>query len=650
MSKDPSKDSHRSNDAVSSDLDAFLSLNPIDKLAFDDKEKLAQLYFTQGEEIFKAAKESDDVLNSVLSFQKAIQLDPSLVKAYLSCAHAYLKVGVFDNDEEYVIKSNELFNQADALLKSQGQKMPLEQLWDWGICHYFFGKQSEEAVDLKCAVDKFHEAYQRGFNHPDFLLDYGTTLGELGVTIGNGEMIHQATNILELCLKEQGDNPKAWLRLACAYKILYHTFGDVVYFEKADHSFLAAARFDEQTFNLWYNWGQLLLFEGKLSRDETLLYSAQEKLEKAELFKPEDPLILCLIVDTLINLGNLAERVEFLHAARDHLQKVLLKHPEHEDAELLLSSCFVHLGKYFSDPSYVRTAIDHLHRVMSRCGPSSHLWHGLATAHLVNADIEKEPSEYEKAAKCCQEAIRYQTDIPTFWNDWGVALMKLGDIKNDRNCVASAVEKYEEAIRTFHRVSKGSPDPEWVYNYGCALDFLGEYDNDPSLYERAVAVLLHLHNQYPESSHIRYNLAIAFYHLGDVTGDEELLDKAIENLEHLSKNDYEDDNVLNDLGLACLTLADIYKESFNQESVNQQLTRAEQYFIQAIGAGNLESNYWLACIYSIQENFADAIHFLERAKAADKLPSLEALLENEWLENVKHIPRFKALIAELSDE
>lgn len=584
---------------------------------------------------------------AIAHYQSAFSLDPSNSEICFNLAKAHFKQGKFNDEEGAVAQANELFAQGEKLLCAEERKVPPEVLWDWGLSLGLMAKFSEEAIDFKQSVDKFREAYVDGLKSSLFLLDFGTALTQFGIVVGKEELIREGARYLELSIKEDSANYASWFRLASAYRILYFLSGDIDYFEKADQGFLAVARLDTDHFPLWLDWGQLLAMEGKMVRDEALLTSALEKLERAEQIRGEDPAIMTTMADALIHLGALGEKIELLKEAKEKLEVVLEVEPGFIDARCLLGHCYIHMGRYFSDISYFESALEQFQRGISNDKGAAQLWHGLATAHFAIGEIEQEPSEYEKAAKFCSEAIRLNRDTASYWNDWGVALMKLGDYGSDAAAIGAAVEKFEEAIKCFNRKQKGTPDPDWIYNYGCALDFLGEFERNPHHYERAIAVLGQLHEQYPDSSHIRYNLGTALYHLGDSTGDEEALAKSIAHLEFLAQQDAEDDNVLNDLGLACLTLADIYRDSFQNERSINYFRRAERHFIQALAAGGVEANYWLGCLYTLQENLSEAMHFLERAKVQNVLPLAADLMNNEWLDNLKQTPHFRILLAEL---
>lgn len=632
------------------DLDAFLTNGGFEKISYKERERLAQLFFQRGEDLVNQVGDLTEVLEALKFLEAAVKLDPLFVSAWTSLAQSYLTLGLNEEKIDSINRANDLFQHIETILHCQGQKNPVELLWNWGTCLYLLAKDSEEPVDFKNAVDKFKEAQELGLEDPDFFFDYATAIGELGMLIGKQELLLESTTLLEKSIKGKGDHGTAWLQLACAYKILYFLTADVVYFEKADESFLAAARSNVQQTALWLNWGQLLSMEGKTVRNESLLQAAVENLEKAEILSPQDPVVLCTMADVLIHLGWLLDKISLLKDAQERLELVHSLYPDNPECLCLWGHCLLHIGKYFSDPIYINQAIEKFQTGLSNNKNAYIFWHGLATAHFCLGEFTQEADEFEKAAKFSAQAIRLGGDNPGYWNDWGVALMKLGEISGDAHHAAVAVEKFEQAIRQFHRKAAGNPDPDWIYNYGCSLDYLGELEQNPQLYERAISILSHLLEQYPDFHHVRYNLALSLYHLGDVVADAEALEKSIDQFEILIKRETEDDGLLSDLGLVYLTLAELSRDSKEIIKANSAFQKAEHCLTQAIALGGLDANYWLANLYALQENYADAMHFLERARQSDALPSLNELLSNEWFGSLRQTPRFRAFVADLSDE
>ena len=71
-------------------------------------------------------------------------------------------------------------------------------------------------------------------------------------------------------------------------------------------------------------------------------------------------------------------------------------------------------------------------------------------------------------------------------------------------------------------------DPEWFYNYGCAMDLLGDLDENPECYEKAIQSLSKVLQIDPKYTLVHFNLALALSHFGEVTADVEYFKKSFE--------------------------------------------------------------------------------------------------------------------------
>lgn len=585
-------------------LDQFLADESLLRLHATEKELLAQLLFEQGTQIMEKRGE-----------------------------HGFYQ-------------ASDLFTKGAFLTRPSK-----EILWKWGVCLYEIAKESEEASDLKLALNKFQEAQNEGLTHPHFLLDYGTALGEMGTLLSNPEMLMDAIYFLETSISKMGDNFVLWLRLACASKILYLMTADVSYFEKADQSFVAAARLlpsqEENEQELWINWAQLLIFEGKLTEDSDLLTTGLEKLYRVDQDHSHDWLILTTIADALTHLGIFEERYDYFKEAESALELALHKAPRNCDILCHLGHCLTNMGKYLSDPKPINKAIETLQRGVSQEKNNYYLWHSLAMAYFTLAELNQNQALYQKASRFFGEVVKLGGDLPCYWNDWGVALMKIGEMTNEISIILEAVEKFEGAIQCFNRKGVGKADPDWFYNYGSALDWLGGCSANPHYFERAISILSRLLEQFPDFYHIRYNLALSLYHLGDLIGEVELLEKAIGQFESYLKEEPEDEVAFSDLGVTYLTLGEILQEEINNQLSIESFAKADAYLSHAIALGHGRSNYYLACSHALKGDEETAIHFLERAKKQGALPTLDFLLEDDWMAPLLETESFKAFINRL---
>jgi tetratricopeptide (TPR) repeat protein len=634
-------------------LDGFEVEEIIHDLPLTDKQTLSRLFFEYGQNLLQNPDAPLSMERAYCAFEKSLRLDGAFEKAWLKFSEVNLKLALADSDIELLYKSNELFLHTDELYKLHEILIPVQGLWHWGICLYGIAKDSEEAIDYKSAIEKMREAHSRGLQDNDFYLDYGMALGEMGIMLGNVEFLSEAVHFFEKTLQNGSDHPLTWLRLACTYKVLYLMTADVEFFEKADQSFVAAARQQPQAedadskHDLWVNWAELLVFEGKISSDPDLLSAALEKLVQIDQKNASDSFILNMSGDALTHLGIFEDRFEYFKEAQTKLELAHSLYPNNVDTINHLGHCLSSMGKYLGDTKHLLQAIEKFQKGISIDKSNYQIWHGLAMTNFLLGEETTDIALYEKSLKFFSEVIKLGGDLPIYWNDWGVALMKLGELTNDQKPIAEAVEKFEAAIQSYNRKSIGPSDPDWFYNYGCALDWLGSYDPNPVYFERSITILSRLLDQYPTLHHIRYSLGLSLYHLGDVIGDVEVLEQSIDHFSTYIQSEPEDDTAISDLGLTYLTLAEILEESIKSEYSSNCFIKAEQFLSHAIALGNTRSNYYMACLHSLKGDPDAAIHFLNRTKPHDVLPPLETLLEDDWLTPLLNSQQFIAFIEDL---
>jgi tetratricopeptide (TPR) repeat protein len=628
-------------------LERSLSPLKVNRLSASERQKIAQLFYENGKNILEKCVSADDFIAASSSLERALELDPEFDQGWALKAQALFKLSLLTAQEDDFLRSIEAYCHLDNLCKQKLKKLSLEVLWEWGLAYSHLARHSGEPGDFKKCIDKFNEAHALGLDAPEFLADFASALGELGLLSGNIHWLNEAVVKFEDSLAKKSLKGDDWVKLGCIYKLLYFSTQDFLYFEKADHSFFEASRLEPEWYRLWLNWGELLGMEGKAVRDSGLLLQALEKIEKAAALMPEELTVKLATVDILIHLGAFEEKLECLRESESILSELIISYPESIEAIFLLAHCFINYGKYFGESSYFHKAADILRKGVKLEPHKAALWNSLGMSYFFAGEIHRDPAELEKAVHFCGKAVEKEGKSPVLWNDWGVALLKLGEMTQDGKIVALAVEKFEMALKHFHQNFQGNPDPDWLYNYGCALDYLGDFEGHIPSYEKAVAVLSHLHEIYPEARHVKYNLGLALYHFGDATGDEEALKKALEYQEAVRLLEPEDEAILQDIGLTALALADVYQEAFQSAAFLEYASKAVQYLFAASQAGAEEAHYWLSNAYSLLENESEAFKQLEIALKKKALPPVEEIEENNWLEYLHDFPKFQEFLEEL---
>lgn len=617
----------------------------------------ALIYAAQGQNIrcLKAANEA---------LSKSVELDPSFVSAWHSWGNVLLRMGHFYENADYFTEADEKFSRAEALAKMSPVKHVDSLYWHWGVCWYHLGRHSGEAVDLYRSLEKFRAA-ENEIHAAEFHIDYGNALADLACLIGRQELLLEAIDQYEKATNLSPMNHEGWLYLACTYQRLYNFASSKEYFLKtpltkeyflkADECFDHAAdkSFDDAV--IWMKWGELHLSAGKAERNIDYLGISIEKFQKADFFESGNASILLRWGDALLSAASINESLEMLRDAENKIVTSLKSLSKECEAWYIYGLCMCEYGRYFASKDYYLKAIDNFKLGLQIKETFPALKQGMAIAYFSMGELSGDPEMIEKAIGYYNQASElYEKLSPQFLSDWGVALMKLGEITNDRSHVEQAAAKFEAAIigkmesnGRLDAIEGDEIELEWLYNYGCAMDFLGDFHDEPIYYEKSVQVLSQVLKLDPEYIHARYNLALALSHLGEINGDAECFHQSIEQFQIVIDHDPEDEMAWNDYGMVFLHLALIMNDPLQKENSRFYFEQAEQRIQQSISLGNIHAFYNLACLYALTNRLAEAVHFLERAEQADALPPADDVIHDEWLDGLRDQQAYRLLISRL---
>jgi tetratricopeptide (TPR) repeat protein len=657
------------------ELDPFKSTTSWRTLSSDDRDLLASLFILRGEKQIalgdKDAKESFDLAAQVApqnphifcrigsaygayplnitclklseeAFQKALTLDETLIDTYLALGGVYNSLGNLNQEARYFHQADETFEKALKHIENNDEKLSI-LYWYWGVSWHFIGKHSGEATDYLLALDKLRKAANKGLQEKYFWSTYGDTLAELSSLLGKKELLLEVIELYRNAIKQSFDFYEGWLKLGCTYQRLFDIHFLEDYFTQAHECYKMAVELNDNHSVLWLKWAQLLASYGKLHRDEEALQESFEKFEKADACEPGQPLIMCCWAQALMLYGSSTESINKIQEAHQKILKCLELDPALVDAWYYYGSCLIEMGRYFGEEDYFLEAIEKFDYGLTLQKSESLLWHGMALAHFAIGDMRSEMMWLEKAtlffAKIAEDS---QWQPRQFWNDWGVTLMKLAELTNEKFYVEEALDKFKHALVD---LSEQEVDPEWLYNYGCAMDFLGDFNEDIDCYEKAIAALTAALQGDPSYAHARYNLALAYAHLGEVAMDVECFHKSIENFQILISQDGEDEMGWNDYGLTLIHLAQLINDNSRPDQSLKLYEVAESKLLNAAGLGCTQSFYNLACLYSLVSNYSMAMHFLEKSESAGVLPPLDDILQDEWLEGLRSTASFRNYIS-----
>lgn len=574
-------------------------------------------------------------------FEEVTNLDPKFVEAWCAWGDALLTLADLKSDLQLLKKASLKFNHAFELSDEFG----VELVWCKAKCLRVQGKISGEAIDFVEAIKFFKQAAQSSPPYPSFWNEYGNTLSELGQLLGKQEHLKESLEFYQKAVEIEPNFPMAWLNQALVYKQLYIS-SDINSFDLSNQCFEKASALLKDHFELFCHWGHLLLEGGQEFNDIQKIESSHKLLKKAFQLDPENSFNLALLTESEILLGEFNENLSHLRSAEKNILRCIKHNPEDANVWGLWGSCLKAFGHYFTDESYFNQAIEKFQHSLSLDSSNPNLWSGLACCFFHLGEMKNEAAFIEKSIHYFSRSLEFDHSPPLqFWNEFGIALYKLGDLLDDDRYVKKAVEKFEHGLAL---LPSGSIEAELFHNYACALDFLGSFHDDASQFEKAADLLLRVLEVEPQNYDVTYQLALTLYHFGDSISDVESLQRACDVYQSLVSKDPEDESSWNGWGLSLISMAILVEDSIIPQKSENYFIEAEEKLSQAVALGCEMSYYNLACLYSLTNRFALAIHFLQRAELSGTLPTIDDILNDEWLEKIQSDHDFKMFIHSLS--
>lgn len=581
-------------------------------------------------------------------FEKTLEIKPDFFDAWHGWANTCALMAMHTNVEEDFTTALEKFNKAEGMIEAGNIDCQAALYRDWGVLWFHYGKYSGEAVDFRNALKCYKKAVSMGVNTFDLWNDYGNCLTEIASLLKKPDLILESVNMYWRSVRLKKDFFEGWLNMAVALKVIYELQPVESYYKLANEGFEQASKLDPENGTLWVKWGQLQAFKGKTFKEIEVLRESIQKFEAANICESNHPVILGSWAESLLYLGEWTEDLSQIKEAEAKVVKGLEIQKDHPRLWCLYGNCLTELGRYFDEEDYYVQALEKYHYALTLTKKDPIIWHGMAMAYLALGQLNQDLKLIDKANHCCRHMIEAGGHSQAqYWNDWGVVLMKIGTITDEKEVVQEALSRFEQALRIRSHYQKHEQvETEWLYNYGCALDFLGDFDDDIAYLERAIQVLRKVVDLDPTFHHAYYNLAIAYAHYGDLTSEPDVFRESLKYLEAYVCLEPEDDYAWNEWGLTLIDLSLLINDPVRKSEVEDLLREAETKFVHARSLGSHASLYHLACLYAVRGDRENAIVLLYQAKEAGSLPPAEELITNHWLETVRYTPEFQRLVLE----
>lgn len=603
-------------------------------------------WYRQGLAFFEYGSEEGREKSLLLAgkyFKTALQLNPGCFNAWVAWGNALLQLGRFHQEHHFLLEAKEKYQRALELSFSQPQQALADLWWDYGIAWSEIAKHSGEALDTRLAIDAFQNALKlQAHPTPEFWNDCGKAYLEMGLLINDDRLYFQSIDYLQKSVVQSPSYFDGWMSLAEAQAQLYINTLDERFATKAFEAYASAAKLAPQDPEVWLGWGQLLGESGRINRDPKKLHLSIEKCARAATLDPEDPIAVSQWVESLSILGSIASRLDFLIEAEHKILKATEQFPDDPDLWRAYGICLIGFAQYYADPDYYEMAIEKLQYGLSTDRTDAEIWHTLGVAHKLYADLTEDVELIERASRFLSKAMDLKPSCPALTFDTACALLLLSEVKDDLPSLEQAIGLFESLLQKQKEALLSHP--EWLYQYACAIEWLGAFGEEESAYARAIEIFSHLLLIDPDFPRIHQRIAYCYVQLGHITAEPDFYKRAVHFFRLAVRQDEENEQVWLDWGLCLVDLAHL---TIDADFMSQLYLDAEQKISRAGQLGSSSAHYALCCLYSLLGRLSESMELLFQALETRTIPSLEQLLEDEWLYNLRQTEGFEQFVQAL---
>jgi len=268
-------------------------------------------------------------------------------------------------------------------------------------------------------------------------------------------------------------------------------------------------------------------------------------------------------------------------------------------------------------------------------------WYGIAQVYAKVGDADDDIDAFEKAVRFYAKAFDLKP-ISSHYFDYGFALSRLGEMKDDPELLKRALSYFEYTLQS--QKNALYLHPEWLYHYAITLDLLGDCYEDQNGYQKSLEIFSQVLMIDPDFPRIHYRIGLAYAHLGEALGEMDHFYRAINHFRLALKQEEENDFAILDWGI---TLINIAQHTYDKDLTEQCHREAEAKLLHSARLGNLQAFYHLACLYSLLKQYDKSMQFIFKSHEAKSLPALEELLDDDWLDGLRMTTSFQEFLTHL---
>lgn len=604
-----------------------------------------KILYDQGISLFeygRSTKTKKYLLLANKKFKKALALYEHDFDSLKALGNSLFLLSKITNDHHFLLDSKEYYKKALDSSDNVPANVLAETYWHYGRVNLLLSKKSEEVSDLSIALNAHQTACTLNENlSPSFWSSYSACALNLGSQINDSKLYLEAIKFQKNAIAKESSNWRHWYRLARSLSKLFFTSSDEDHFLQANESFITSAKLNPTGDAFYLSWAKLLFTSGKKTKEVKRLYSAIEKCGFAQTLHVKNPKTYSIWSLALSEIGSIKEELSLLYDAENKAHEGASYNPRSTDLYFAKGYALFAQGKYFNEPDLYHQAIEKFQEGLSVDRTCHKLWHHLGCTYSILAKLENDPSYYERAMKFFTRAIHLNMKS-TYLFAYADTLLEIAELQNDESTLSDAITHFQQAISLNKNAIFIQTDS--LAKYAKALDLYGDYKNEKNYYVQAIDVLKKILLVDPSFPNIHHKLGLVYDHLGELLDEREILEKALIHYKIAEKTAYEDATLFTDHALTKIHLAEL---SLTTEDRHNWYKEAEYKLMQSAKLGFTDAYYHLATLYSLSCEYEKAVHFLNKCVTFDALPHLDDLLEDEWLENLRHTELFQNFVEHL---
>lgn len=563
------------------------------------------------------------------NFKKAFQLSSNSGKILHGWGKSLFALGKITESNHFYLESREKYTQAHHLYKKQNL-LPEEFNLEFARITMKIAHNSNEACDFAEACKMFAKE-ENAQQEKSFWIDYALCCEEIFKRNNCVDLLEKAISCYKKALSDDEHCASDWLKISNALSMLYQTNKDTDTLQNANDCFATATKLNPIDPTAWIKWANLLKDAAVHTGEEKKFHAALEKCRRARFLSPHSKECTLLWAETLSLMGASTNDLSLLHEAKN---KVLsLEALSHQDPDILYvhGVCLISYAHYYQDLDYYYQAAEKFQEALSKDSSSAKCWHALGRAHAHAYVIDNDAITIDRGIRFLEKAL-YLSCQPTYYLDYAHLLSLKGENEENELLLEQAANYFEQGFNFVNK--KYFIEAKWHIKYAQTLDLLGDFKSEDHYYFKALNILVDCPVNKDQLWEWHYQVATTYAHLGEIEGSEKYLLLANDHFKLAYTSNEDIDSILIDWGLNLINLSEL------SEQKTTYLKQAEYKIMQALKLGNKNAFYYLSCIYSLLKDEKKAVIFLQKSHRFDALPDTNVILNDSWLDYVRHTDYF----------